>query len=1054
MSPGIHTEKAFEDAVEAELLRRGWQASPGESYYDRELGLATAELWEFVGKTQAKKHERLTSLSGGDAGAAMSSFVRRVAAEIDARGVLDVLRRGVKDRGVQVDLCFFRPGLLLADDALAEYDANVLTVARQLHFSARDPKQSVDLALFVNGVPVASAELKNEMTGQSAEIDATEQYRRRDPGELFFAKRTLVHFAVDPDQAFVTTRLAGRGTQFLPFNVGSGGAGSPGGAGNPRTVLGEYRVGYLWEEIWERHHWLELLHRYLHVQTAGPKDNPHAAPLIFPRYHQWDAVQKMVADAAGYGAGRDYLVEHSAGSGKSNTIAWLAHRLSGLFGPDHEPVFHKVIVITDRTVLDRQLQRTIYQFDHTPGVVRRIDEDSAQLAEALEDATSKIVITTLQKFPFVLPKLTGAALGGRRYAVVVDEAHSSQGGDAATRLRQAVGADREQREGETPLEYLGRMRSKRQPNLSYFAFTATPTSTTLNLFGRYDPDRPNPDKPGATGMQVPFHVYSMRQAIEEGYILDVLANYLTYDVKWRLRNLAVDQQQSRLANPEVDEKKAKRELVRFAVQHPASVEQRARLIVDDFRDNVAPRLGGRAKAMVVTRSRAEALAMFEAIRTFADALGYGALVAFSGSLEPVPGSLVTEAQINGFPEGQLPKMFSYTRADDPHAATSGKREYRLLVAAEKYQTGFDQPLLCAMYVDKPLTGVNAVQTLSRLNRIHPLKSQDDVRVLDFVNAAEDIQAAFKPWFDATIAKPEDPNLLYDKQRDVMAYQVIGPSEMEAFITVLFDSGSGTLTGAAERALHARLHQHLQPAIDRFSALPSDDDREAFRKDLRGYTRAYALVAQIIDWGDEDLERLYQYGKVLLLRLPGRPPTSVDIGDADLSHFRLQFTGQHDVSLSAADSGDGVVRGHGDGGGAAVAPDMKPLAEVIRELNERFGTDLGTTDEILMYQQVVTLVTDTDMQQVGLMNDEARFGQVADDRLDDIVAVNAERNTEFMKLYFDNDEFRASVKEAARKRAYKIITDPLREEALARLRAQMEHETGPTGPTGPFGSDGA
>ena len=335
------------------------------------------------------------------------------------------------------------------------------------------------------------------------------------------------------------------------------------------------------------------------MQTAGPKDNPHAAPRIFPRYHQWDAVQRMVADAREQGAGQDYLIEHSAGSGKSNTIAWLAHRLSTLFSDANEQVFHKVIVITDRTVLDRQLQRTIYQFDHTPGVVMRIDEDSAQLAAALEDSTSKIIISTLQKFPYVLDKIAGAELGGKRYAVIVDEAHSSQGGDAAARLRQAIGADNEGRPDETPLEYLGRMRRK-QPNLSYFAFTATPTSRTLNLFGRYDATRPNPGRPGETGMNVPFHVYSMRQAIEEGYILDVLANYITYDVKWRLRNLAVEQQESLSANPEVDERKAKQELVKFAVRHPTSVDQRAKLIVDDFRDNFAQRLGGRAKAMVVT----------------------------------------------------------------------------------------------------------------------------------------------------------------------------------------------------------------------------------------------------------------------------------------------------------------------------------------------------------------------------------------------------------------------------------------------------------------------
>ena len=1045
MSPGVHTEEAFEIAVEGELLQRGWVRGP--RHYDAELGLATPELWEFVGKTQVKRFEKLIGLHGGDQAAAMRAFAIRVANEIDARGVLDVLRYGVKDRGVQVDLCYFRPGLLLAKDALREYDLNVLSVARQLHFSVRTPNDSVDLAFFVNGLPVASVELKNQMTGQDAE-HAVAQYRRRDPNEVFFARRTLVHFAVDPDRAFVTTRLRGADTEFLPFNVGSAGAGNSGGAGNPASVRDKYCVSYLWEQIWQRDNWLELLHRYLHVQTTGPKDNPHAAKRIFPRYHQWDAVQRMVGDARELGAGRNYLVEHSAGSGKSNTIAWLAHRLSNLFSDGCEPVFHKVIVITDRTVLDRQLQRTIYQFDHTPGVVQRIDEDSAQLASALEDATSKIVISTLQKYPYVLDKITDTGLHGKRYAVIIDEAHSSQGGDAAARLKETIGAKATPpEEDETPEEYLTRVRG-RQPNLSYFAFTATPTSATLKLFGRLDPARVNP-RDGSAGMHVPFHVYSMRQAIEEGYILDVLANYLTYDAKWRLRNLAVDQQESVSANPQVDERRAKRKLVRFAELHPTAMGQKAKLIVEDFWDSVAGRLGGRARAMVVTSSRQHALDLYQAIREYVDACGYsdcGTLVAFSGVLKDEKSQLeFTEPKLNGFGEGELPKMFGYVRADDPHGLTAGKPEYRLLVVAEKYQTGFDQPLLSAMYVDKPLTGVAAVQTLSRLNRIlPPLKSQDDVRVLDFVNTAEDIAASFAPWFETTITDPSDPNLLYAKQQQVMDYGVLAVPEMEAFVRVLADAGPGKLTDAAERSLHARLHGYLQPAFDRFAALESDDQREEFRKELRDYARAYSLIAQIVDWGDPDLERLYQYGRVLLLRLPGRPATSVDIGDADLSHFRLEFTGAHNVSLSSSDSGEGVVRGHAADGGSYREPELKHLAEVIRELNERFGLDLGTGDEILVYQQVVGLVEDTEMQQVGLMNDEARFGQVADDRLDDIVATSAERNTEFMKLYFDNDEFRKAVKEAARRRAYKIITDPLREEALARLRAEMERETGPSG----------
>jgi type I restriction enzyme R subunit len=1041
MSPGVHTEYAFESRVEADLVGRGW--APAQGTFNAELGIDTGEMFRFIGATQVKSWERLIDLYGGDQPTAQRQFAQRVAAEIDARGVLDVLRQGVRDRGVLIDLAYFRPGHTLAADALAEYDANILTVARQLRYSTRDPNKSLDLALFVNGLPVATAELKNPNTGQNAD-HAIAQYRSRDPNEVFFAKRAIVHFAVDPDRAFIATRLRGRQSEFLPFNIGSNGPGISGGAGNPPAAPGSYAVAYLWEQIWQPDNWLEILHRFVHVKVPekkGPRGNPHTLPRIFPRYHQWDAVQKMVAHAQANGAGHNYLIQHSAGSGKSNTIAWLAHRLSNLFDAGNQPVFHKTIVITDRVVLDKQLQRTIFQFDHTPGVVKKIEEDSTQLAAALDDATSKIVISTLQMYPYVLAKVADLGLAGKRYAVVIDEAHSSQGGESAIRLKQALGANAAPREAdEDDVDYLTRARGP-QPNLSYFAFTATPKSATLKLFGTVDPERMNPHT-GERGMYVPFHIYSMRQAIDEGYILDVLANYITYDTKWRLRNAAVEQQESRLANPEVDERKAKAKLVRFAEQHPKSLAQKAKLIVDDYRENIAGRLGGRARAMVVTGSRRHALDLYQAIRHYVELCGYpdcGTLVAFSGQLKDDTGLEFTEAQLNGFSEAQLPDRFGYTKADDPQAAARNQDEYRLLVAAEKYQTGFDQPLLCAMYVDKPLTGVTAVQTLSRLNRIHPLKSQDDVHILDFVNQAADIQTAFEDWFETTITEPSDPNLLYTKQHEVMGYELLVASEMEAFIRVLATAGPGRMPDAAERRLHAELHQYLTPALDRFNALETDDERDGFRGALQDYVRAYSLIAQIVDWGDRDLERLYQYGRILLIRLPGRPATAVDIGDADLSHFRLEFTGQHNVSLSAV--GDRDVRGHAADGGGHREPEMKPLSEVIDELNDRFGLGLGSSDQILVYQQVVGLVEDTSMQQIALMNDEARFGQVADDRLDDIVAENAERNTDFMKLYFDNTEFQKAIKEAARKRAYRIITEPARDEALARLRAEMLRETG-------------
>ncbi|MFD5888769.1 type I restriction endonuclease subunit R [Streptomyces sp. NPDC060334] len=1001
-------------------------------------------MYRFIDATQAKAWDRLIGFYGGDRNTAQRQFAERVASEIDARGVLDVLRQGVRDRGVQIDLVYFRPGHTLAMDALAEYNANVLTVARQLHYSTRHPRRSLDMALLVNGLPVATVELKNPNTRQNAD-HAVAQYRRdRDPNDVFFAKRALVHFAVDPDRAFITTRLRGADTQFLPFNLGSNGPGVSGGAGNPAAAPGSYSVAYLYEQIWQRDNWLEILHRFIHIKAPdkkGAKENPHASPRIFPRYHQWDAVQKMVTHAQEYGAGHNYLIQHSAGSGKSNTIAWLAHRLSTLFDAANKPVFNKIIVITDRVVLDRQLQKTIFQFDHTPGVVKKIDVDSTQLANSLDDSTSKIIISTLQMYPFVLRKIADMGLAGKRYAVVIDEAHSSQGGESAIQLKKALGSNAAPREDdEDDAEYMTRVRGK-QPNLSYFAFTATPKSPTLKLFGTFDPDRVN-QRTGEQGMYVPFHIYSMRQAIDEGYILDVLANYITYNTKWRLRNAAVDQAESAISNPEVDEAKAKAKLVRYAEQHPKSLEQKARLIVDDFRENITGRLGGRAKAMVVTSSRQHALDLYQAIRAYVTLRGFkdcGALVAFSGQLKDDAGLEFTESQLNGFPESQLPDRFGYTKADDPQATARAQEEYRILVVAEKYQTGFDQPLLCAMYVDKPLTGVAAVQTLSRLNRIHPLKSQDDVHILDFVNEAADIQTAFEDWFETTITEPSDPNLLYTKQREVMDYGLLAASEMEAFIRVLSAASPGRMPDAAERKLHTELHDYLNPAIDRFNALETDDEREGFRGALQDYVRAYSLIAQIVDWGDRDLERLYQYGRILLIRLPGRPSTSVDIGDADLSHFRLEFTGRHNVSLSSV--GDRNVRGHAADGGGYREPEVKPLSEVIEELNDRFGLDLSTSDQILVYQQVVGLVEDTSMQQIALMNDEARFGQVADDRLDDIVAENAERNTDFMKLYFDNNEFQKAIKEAARKRAYRIITEPARDEALAKLRSEMRRETG-------------
>ncbi|MEU8079261.1 type I restriction endonuclease [Catellatospora citrea] len=1050
MSADVYKEKVFEDAIEADLLASGWRPGSSNSYA-AESGLDGDELFAFLDTTQQKAFERLVE-AYGDVGSARSAFTKRLAADLDKRGVLDVLRNGVKDRGVTIQLVYFRPEHTLAAGALDDYNANRLTVVRQLRYSAKSPDRSLDLALFVNGIPVATAELKNPLTGQTVE-HAKQQYRTdRDPKELIFAKRTLVHFAVDPHLVFLTTRLAGEQTRFLPFNMGSHGAGVSGGAGNPPVKEDGYQTSYLWRQIWQRDAWLELLQRFVHVENPRARNgksgsvDPHTSPLIFPRFHQWHAVQQMTAHAARHGAGTNYLIEHSAGSGKSNTIAWLAHRLSTLHTPENPaaldeqalkaglkpntPVFDKVIVITDRVVLDRQLQDTIYQFDHVTGVVQKIDENSQQLADALAGSTARIVITTLQKFPYVLDKVS--ALGQKRYAVIIDEAHSSQSGESANALKKALGRHGfDDMDDDGDLLTASALARGRHPNLSYFAFTATPKSKTLELFGTKDPE---------TGNWRPFHVYSMRQAIDEGFILDVLRNYITYQARWRLTNAAVEA--SEQADPEVDPRKAKAKLVRAAELHPSSQDQRAQIIVDHFRTEIADRLGGRAKAMVVTRSREHAVRLYQAIRRHVEKFELTdctPLVAFSGTLT-LDDIDYTEPKLNGFPEAALPDRFAYTRIDDPQAVARNQTEYRILVVAEKYQTGFDQPLLTAMYVDKPLAGVAAVQTLSRLNRTNRYKTQDDVFVLDFANDAEHIQAAFKPYFETTITEPTDPNLLYDKEREVMDHQLLVASEMQAFVDALLQAEQSSATEAQLQKAHAQLYHFTQPAVDRFKELADREAEQAeeFRSSLSDYLRAYSFLAQIAGYTDPELERLYLYGRHLFNRLPRRPSAGVDIGDATLSHLRIDKTGKHDLNLSPA--GEHLIPGFSPDGGVGKEVEEVPLSEVIADLNDRFGLDLGTSDQILLVQQIVSLVMDEKMQAVALQNDLDKFGQVADKQLDNVVAENHDSNTDFVRRYFDNPEFQAAIKQVARKRAYDLIRSPARDEALRRLRTASNTDT--------------
>jgi type I restriction enzyme R subunit len=760
----------------------------------------------------------------------------------------------------------------------ALYAANKLTITRQLRYSAKHGN-TLDVTLALNGIPVATLELKNPMTGQNWRHAVTQYKKDRDPSDLIFQfkKRTLVHFAVDTDEVYMTTGLSGKSTRFLPFNRGCGG-----GSGNPENPAG-YKTAYLWEAVLERHSFLDILARFIHLQVEEKKlggKRIKKETMIFPRYHQLDCVRKLVADARERGTGTNYLIQHSAGSGKSNSIAWLAHRLASLYSENDEKVFDSIIVVTDRVVLDQQLQNTIYQFEHKQGVVQKIDINSTQLAEALGSGVP-IVITTLQKFPFVTEKMDD--LPTCRYAVVVDEAHSSQGGETATELKGVLAGAAIEEEARAKAEEEGlpdyeeeilKTMAKRghQPNISFFAFTATPKYKTMEVFGT----------PGADGKPNPFHLYSMRQAIDEEFILDVLQNYTTYKTYYRLIKSIED-------DPQVDKRKAARALARFMSLHPHNIAQKTEVMVEHFRHFTMHKIGGKAKAMVVTSSRLHAVRYKQAFDKYITDKGYTGiktLVAFSGTVIDPDGAGVeyTEPGMNVDSKGkhikekELPERF-------------GTEEYQVLLVAEKYQTGFDQPLLHTVYVDKRLSGIQAVQTLSRLNRTH--SGKEDTFVLDFVNEPDEILKAFQPYYEQTlIGERAEPQQLYELQAKLDGHQVYYKAEVDEFCKVFYKPKPNQTT-----ADHARMNACIDPAVGRYNDL-DQDIREEFRKTLVAYRNLYSFMSQVIPFQDTDLEKLYSYIRFLLTKLPrgDRGPIYNFNDDVALKYYRLQKIGEGSIVM--------------------------------------------------------------------------------------------------------------------------------------------------------------
>ena len=984
------SERAFETAICESLVEtRGYDtvkvgnAADRDDDFSPDLALDTAELFAFIGATQGEEWEKVRK-SHSSPDEAQRAFATRVAKELDSRGTVDVLRHGVVYAGhekAEFRLAYFRPASGLNADLEANFQANRLTVTRQLPYDPSSTK-TVDLGLFLNGIPVATAEIKNHLTGQTAE-HAKSQYRKdRDPRNALL-RRAIVHFAVDTEQVFMTTRLSGDSTRFLPFNRGDGDR-----AGNPQRP--GYRTGYLWEEVWSRDAWLDLLARFVLTTT----DDAGKKVTLFPRYHQWNAVLQLVADARQQGAGQSYLVQHSAGSGKSNTIAWLAHRLSSLHDADDTKVFDKVIVITDRLVLDRQLQETIYQFEHTHGVVEKIDEDSKQLAEALAGERARIVITTIQKFPFVMRHVE--ELKNRRYAVIIDEAHSSQTGDSAKEMKKVLGggasdpaeelAAAEAAEAslvdEVPDPVQDRLAEEvaargRQSNMSFFAFTATPKGRTLELFGQRNPD---------TGKYEPFHLYSMRQAIEEGFIHDVLANYVTYDTYFKIDKAITD-------DPSLDKSRASAAIARFVSLHEHNLAQRADVIINHFRSHVAAKVGGNAKAMVVTASRLHALRYKRALDKYCAEHGIGdvgVLAAFSGKLLD-EGEEWTESRVNGFPDSETPRQFD-------------TQDWQILVVAEKYQTGFDQPKLYAMYVDKTLTGLAAVQTLSRLNRTHPKKT--GTFVLDFRNDHEQIQESFEPWYVRTHAPPTDPHLLYDTHAELGPFDVLRGDEIETMVGLL-------LTDPEKN--HERIHSVMQPAVDRFNALV-EERQDEFRDVLTRFTRIYSFLSQVVSFTDVKLERDYLFCRRLAQLVRQESVAGVDLGDSvELTHLKMEQSWQGDASLDDADGE--VVTIYGGGGRTQLVEEV-PLSEVIRRINERFGTNISDTDRLFVDQVATDLVADEKIQVQALANDEKSFGVGFDKTWVGALTGRMSANEKFAFELLDNQELRAALLEEYRPDIYK------------------------------------